>query len=352
MINIIGTRKYYYVIFGAISLACWVLFFTVGLRYGIDFTGGALMEVEFSAARPDSVSLVSRLESLNLGKIDIQPAGEKGYIIRTKEISEDTHQKILRQLREGFAPAALPSSGGFSITPSGGDPNAKVELAPGAKVEIDGQDFSSQVALDSSGVPEEYKLNQLSEKRFSSIGPVIGDELRTRSFYAILLGLVGIGCYITFAFRKASWPVASWKYGAISLVTLLHDLSLPLGLYVIMGHYYGLEVSTTIVAAMLTVLGFSIHDKIVVFDRVRENLSKMKTPFPELVNFSVNETLMRSINTSLTTVLVLLSVYFLGGESIRDFVLALIVGIVAGTYSSIFLASPLLVTWYLHDSKN
>jgi preprotein translocase subunit SecF len=155
--------------------------------------------------------------------------------------------------------------------------------------------------------------------------------------------------FITFAFRKVSQPVASWKYGLITIFALFHDVLVPTGVFVALGHFYGFEVDTLFVTAILVILGFSVHDTIVVFDRVRENLkhanlSKGKTTFEEVVGASISQTFVRSINTSLTTLLALVVLYFVGPEVTKHFSLALLVGITAGTYSSIFLGSPLLVT--------
>jgi preprotein translocase subunit SecF len=151
--------------------------------------------------------------------------------------------------------------------------------------------------------------------------------------------------YIAFAFQKVSKPVASWKYGLSAIIALFHDLLITLGIFSVLGKFYGMEINTAFVVALLTVLGYSVNDTIVVFDRTRENLPKSVDSFSVTVNSSLNQTLVRSINTSITTLLVLLAVYFLGGTSIREFVLALIIGIACGSYSSIFVASPLLVTW-------
>ena len=190
---------------------------------------------------------------------------------------------------------------------------------------------------------------QFEEKRFDSIGPSIGSELQTRSVYAIILVILAIALFIAFAFRHVSKPVSSWKYGIVALLSLAHDVIIPIGAFAVMGHFMGAEVDTLFVTAILVVLGFSVHDTIVVFDRVRENLRRleekgMKESFEETVGKSVSQTLGRSINTSLTTVLALLALYFFGATATHYFSLTLLIGIVAGTYSSVFLGSPLLVT--------
>ena len=194
----------------------------------------------------------------------------------------------------------------------------------------------------------ENNENLLVEKRFDSIGPTIGRELKNRSVLAIFLVIFLIVLYIAWAFRKVSKPVSSWKYGAVAVIALLHDVVLPTGLVAVLGHFWGAEADTLFVTALLTILGFSVHDTIVVFDRIRENLkgANPKELFEEIINRSVNETMARSINTSFTVILAMLAVFLFGGESVRYFSIILIAGVVFGTYSSIFIASPLLVTWH------
>jgi preprotein translocase subunit SecF len=293
-------RKYYAfsALLTGLSLAAWLMW---GLKPGIDFTGGSLMELEFSGTRP-GVEEVVAAATVSTGSEELtgQPLGETGIVLRMPPIDEPTHQKLTADLK---------------------------------------------TAYEKDGVT-------LEEKRFESIGPLIGEELRKKTIYAIVGAIVAIVLYITYAFRRVSHPVASWKYGAATVVALAHDVIIPVGVFSALGHYHGVEVGAWVVTALLTVLGFSVHDTIVVFDRIRENLSKSRREtFEEVVNRSLNETLGRSINTSLTVLLVLFATYFLGGETIKDFVLTMIIGIGTGVYSSIFLASPLLVSWHLRDAK-
>lgn len=300
MLRITHHRRKYYVLSGlltGLSLAAWLMW---GLKPGIDFTGGSLLEIGFSGAR-QGVEQVVATAAASTGSEELtgQPLGEEGVILRMPPIDETAHQKLLADLK--------------------------------AAHEKDG--------------------TALEEKRFESIGPLIGEELRKKTIYALGGAIIAIVLYITYAFRRVSHPVASWKYGAATVVALAHDVIIPVGVFSVLGHFHGVEVGAWVVTALLTVLGFSVHDTIVVFDRIRENLSKARREsFEEVVNRSLNETLGRSINTSLTVLLVLFATYFLGGESIRNFVLTMIVGIGTGVYSSIFLASPLLVSWHLKDS--
>ena len=303
--NIVGRRKIFYALSGVLFLASMLAFALFGLRFGIDFTGGSLLEVEYRTSRPAVDAIRGVLESLDLGTVVMQPTGERGLLLRFAHIDEEKHQNVLTGLR-GLA--------------AGGDQD------PGV----------------------------LAERRFDTIGPTIGRELRQRSLLAVGLVILLIVSYIAFAFRKVSLPIASWKYGIVTVVALLHDVVIPTGFFAVLGRVAGFEVDTLFVTAILTILGFSVHDTIVVFDRVRENLKRegaRPEAFPEVINQSVNETFTRSVNTSLTVILALAAVYLFGGESTRVFVLTLMIGIVAGTYSSIFIASPLLATWYLWDAK-
>lgn len=290
LMNIIRYRKFWYAISGLL-IGGSILFVSVfGLKQGIDFTGGSLLAVRFEGDRPAAISVEQELAELELGGIVVQPVGETDMHFRMQELDEETHQRVLTRLRE-----------------SHGD---------------------------------------LEELRFDSIGPVIGQELRSKSFTALAIVFFAILIYIGWAFRKVSVPVQSWKYGLVTVITALHDVIIPIGLFALLGKLFGTEIGTPFIAAILTVMGYSINDTIVVMDRVRENLQKTSGTFQEIVNRSLNETILRSVNTTVTTLLALIAVYFFGGESIRDFALALIVGIVSGTYSSIFFAAPMLVSVY------
>jgi preprotein translocase subunit SecF len=190
----------------------------------------------------------------------------------------------------------------------------------------------------------------------NSIGPLIGKEAAQKAFISIILVILCIVLFITFAFRHVSKPVQSWKYGLMAIIALAHDVIIPTGVFSILGHYLGYEVDTLFVTALLVILGFSIHDTIVVYDRIRENLKndntdRTKKDFETIVGESVNQTFVRSINTSMTTILALFVLYFLGPEATKHFSLALIIGVFIGTYSSIFIASALLVTVQKFQAK-
>ena len=252
------------------------------------------MNVEYGSARPAIEELQGMVVPMNIVGIQFTPIGEKGLLIRSGHLSEEDHQRLLLLLQ---------------------------------------------------GNAKQYTV---TEKQFDSIGPTIGHELRVRSAIAVVLVILLIVLYVAWAFRKVSRPVPSWKYGIVTIVALLHDVILPAGFFAILGKWYGVEVDTLFVTAILTILGFSVHDTIVVFDRIRENLrnAKKEEQFEEIVNQSLLETITRSVNTSFTVLLALTAVFLFGGESVRFFSLTLIAGIIFGTYSSIFIASPLLVSWY------
>jgi preprotein translocase subunit SecF len=263
------------------------------------------------------------LADLNLKGLKIQAIGDQGYVLRFQETGEEVHQKVMAKLNQGTADKK--------------EPEVKVENNNDLGIN------TGQVKVETSS------SSQVSEKRFDSIGPAIGTELKTKAFYAIILVVIAIVIYIAVAFRKVSYPVSSWKYGVAAILALVHDIFVTIGIFVILGKYFGFEVNTPFVAALLTILGYSVNDTIVVFDRVRENLHKYEGEFEEIVEKSIWETLARSINTIVTVELALLALLIFGGGVINDFVLPLLIGIFFGGYSSIFIASQILVAWQKLD---
>ncbi|MEI8174613.1 MAG: protein translocase subunit SecF [bacterium] len=264
--------------------------FTFGLKAGIDFKGGALLEVDYAGGRPEVSLIENTIKTLNLNQILIQPTGENGYIIKTRDLSQSEHETL-----------------------------------------------SKVLSLDNK-----YPV---TEKGFTSIGPSVGSELARKAILSIIFVIIAIILFITYAFRKVSRPVASWKYGIITIVTLLHDIIIPAGVFALLAHYTGAEVDTLFVLALLTILGLSVHDKIVVFDRIRENLRSgdNKDNFADTIGKSTSQTIVRSINITLTIIFVLVPLYFFGPETTKNFALILTVGLFFGIYSSLFFASPLLV---------
>ena len=277
------------VVLAVISIA------TFGLRQGIEFTGGTLWQVrptERETTLNDVQNFMSAQQELQ-DAIITSELQTQSFLIRSHLISETDHQKYLELLTEQFG--------------------------------------------------------HIDELRFDSIGPSVGHELRTKSLRAFFFVLIAISLYVTFAFRKVSYPVKSYKYGLITLITLFHDAIIPVGLMAYLGYAYGVEAGVNLIVAILVVMGFSVHDTIVVFDRIRENLrliGNKSLVFPDIVNTSVNQTMIRSINTSLTLVLVLLALLIFGPHDLRYFVFLVLLGVIVGTYSSIFVASPLLTIWH------
>ncbi len=295
MLPLVSYRRLWYTLSGVVFAASIIGILLFGLRLGIDFTGGTMMEISFAAAVPSNDEVLKVLEPFHLGPVTLQPLGERSKILRLKPVEEFERAKIYTAIASAFDPE---------------------------------------------------KKGAVNLERTEAIGPVLGSELRSKTIEALVLAILAILLYITYAFRKASRPVKSWKYGIAAIIALFHDVLIPVGLFAYLGRFAGVEVDSSIVTAILTVMGFSVHDTIVVFDRIRERLQSSKEDFATVVNQSINQTIVRSINTSLTAFLALLSVYLFGGTSTKDFVLAMMVGIIVGTYSSIFIASPLLVSWY------
>jgi preprotein translocase subunit SecF len=290
-LNIIQKRKYTYGFSLVVTLASLACIFTWGLRLGIDFKGGTLMEVRFAETAIPTADIVrEKLSTTELQSLTVQPTAERGMLLRYLASDETTNDSVL---------AALKSL----------DPNVE-------------------------------------QLRVDFIGASVSNQMKRQAFTGTALALIGIALYIAWAFRRVAYPVTSWEYGAGAIIALAHDIIITIGVFSLLGRFYEIEVGIPFIAALLTILGYSVNDTIVVYDRVRENLlrSRSGTDFEVIVNRSLNETLVRSINTSLTVIIVLIAVALFGGESVRWFAIALLVGVGFGTYSSIFVASALLVS--------
>lgn len=292
MFNIISKTKYAYIFSGIVSIASILSLLVWGLKYDIDFTGGTRMVVKFSQETPAKDEVIDALKDFDLKSLTLQGIEGNSMVIRYASEDDKLNSDVWQAMATKY-PEATQSSVDF---------------------------FNSSVS----------------------------GELKSKSVNALILAILAIMAYIAWAFRKVSHPVESWKYGAGAVIALVHDVLITTGFFSFLGHFYGVEIGIPFIAALLTILGFSVHDTIVVYDRTRENLlrSSHKTPFPEVVNQSLNETLVRSINTSLTVIITLLAIYLFGGVAIKYFALALLVGVTFGTYSSIFIATALLVTSY------
>jgi len=290
MFNILKYYKIWFAISGLIFIFGLASLGLYGLNLGIDFKGGTLSELQFKQA-VETKKVKDVLENQGLKNFQIQTTENFGIIIKTESLEKSKYDEITTALRT--------------------------------------------------------QVGEFTEKRLDSIGPVIGKELKRKAIYELILVSLGIIFYIAYAFRKVAKPITSWMFGTAAIIALFHDLLFVLGTFSLLGHFKGVEVDSMFVTAMLTVLGFSVHDTIVVFDRIRENLKLYAGRSIEfVVNYSISQTIVRSINTSMSVLFVLFSLLLFGGDTIKYFVLTLFIGIAIGTYSSIFIASPILVLWH------
>ncbi|MCC6934657.1 MAG: protein translocase subunit SecF [Candidatus Yanofskybacteria bacterium] len=280
------------VVASVVALGAW------GLNLGVDFKGGSVAEIEFTAGRPDTGAVRTMVAALpGFSETNISEAGTDRLVVRTGQLTEAQHQQLL---------------GAFT---------------------------------------KAYAANGPRETRFDSIGPAIGAELKSKSLTAVFMVLIAIILYIALVFRAMRRVLSPWVMSFAAIVALLHDVLIPLGVFAALGHFVNVQISAVFVAAILTILGYSVSDTVVIFDRVRENILRgVKERFAVVVHMSVMQTLVRSLNTTLTTLISLIAIYLFGGESIRYFALALILGIGLGAYSSIFVAAPLLV-WMGRDAR-
>ena len=259
-------------------------FVAFGIKQGIDLAGGTNWQILINDSAVKESDLKSALKEISgYSDLTVKSLRDGNFIVRFPSISEEDHLKYYQALKE--------------------------------------------------------KFGEIGEQSFESIGPTIGQELRRRFVWAFALGLLSILFYVIWAFRRASYPVKSWKYGLVVIFCAFHDIIIPVGLMTFLGWRQGVEIDTNFIVALMFILGYSINDTIIVFDRLRENLSltnKNNFNFAGLINDSVRQTFSRSVNTSLTTILAILPLYFIGPLSLKYFILTLVLGIITGSYSSIF----------------
>ena len=348
MINIIKYKKIPFVLSGILVSASVILLLTLGLKPGVDFTGGSLLEIKFTRERPNIEDVRSIFANENLGEVTAQYTGEKNILLHMRFISEEEHQRILSLVREKYDSREVEAVN--TVVESGREPakdDAVVKVESSGAVEgINFEIPSIEKTVENTPEKIEQNVPAVLEERFETVGSAISADLRQRSIYAAVAVIIAIVLYIAYSFRKVSKPIKSWKYGVSAVIALIHDVTITMGAFSLLGHFLGVEVGIPFVVALLTILGYSVNDTIVVFDRIRENLIRYGYDnFEETVNLGVVQTISRSINTSLTVLLTLVAIFFFGGDSVHYFALALIIGIFFGTYSSIFLASPLLIVW-------
>ena len=296
--NIITKRRWFFALSGLVLVPGLIALALFGLKFSIDFTGGSKLLID-----PSQDSILQRNTIQDIYKkegIEIHNIVEQGneILIRSIPMSQKKHEKVFDEL-------------------------AKKD--PGVK-----------------------------ENSFETVGAVIGNETKTNAIKAVVISIIAITLYVAFAFRAVSQPVASWKFGIVTIITLAHDILVTVGIFAILGKVFQVEVDSLFITALLTILGFSVHDTIVVFDRIRENLKKNSSggSFDIIVNNSILETANRSFNTSVTVIFVLSALLFFSEGPIFWFVIALLIGIISGVYSSVFTAAPLLVEWYEWDKKH
>lgn len=294
MFSITKHYKIWFIFSGTLVLASLLCFILWGLPLGIDFRGGTQAKLQFKNS-VNSQEVATELGKAGYKNVVAQPIDDRTLIVKTEALSEAETEKFKTTL--------------------------------------------------------EGKFGEYEETSFQSIGPTIGRELLRKAYWQIGLVITGIVLYIAYAFRKISklakkTKISSWQLGVATIIALIHDLAIPIGLFAVLGKFRGVEVDSLFITALLTILGFSVHDTIVVFDRIRENVQKFPhKSLQTIIDYSVSSTLARSINTSSTLIFVLIAMLFFGGQSIFYFVLALLVGVIFGTYSSIFIASPILYFW-------
>lgn len=292
--SLLKPAKFFLGLSAALVLASVVLLIVPGPKLSIDFTGGTLMEIsvptDTSKEKMDE-ALASFESDEPLGNVAISTTKSSSFLLRMRDISNDEHLALLSHFKS--------------------------------------------------------EMGQVKELQYTTIGPTVGASLKQRSFWALATASVAIVVYIAFAFRKIPRKLSPWRFGIIAVVTLLHDVLITIGVFVVLSHVTTFEFDTLFITALLTILGYSVNDTIVIFDRIRDNLADQgrKEDFATIADRSLSQSITRSINTSISTLIMLCCLFILGSESIRWFVLTLIVGAVIGTYSSIFLATPLLVYW-------
>lgn len=291
-LQIIAKTKLWFTFSGIMIIASLYGIFAYGLNLGIDFTGGTLMEIKFQQPIEMNALQTAYNSTLEIdGGTMVIPSDNNTFIVRTKDIDDATHTKLISTLQKDFG--------------------------------------------------------TFEELRFTTIGPTVGDTMREKATLALSIAVIAIIIFIAFAFRKVPRKISPWKFGYTAIIALIHDILITLGVFAFLGHFYGVEIDMLFITALLTIMGFSVHDTIVVFDRIRENLKLQdrNSTFDNTANLALNQTMARSINTSFSTLITLLALLFFASDSIYWFVFALVFGILIGTYSSVFIASPLLVVW-------
>lgn len=287
--NIVKRRNWFFALSLLIIIPGVYALFTWGLRLGIDFSGGTLWEIKFErSVNPQEISIFLNQNGTEVGSA--ASTQENTVLVRITATDEGKLTELKEKLKGTYG--------------------------------------------------------QIQDIRLETVGPTVSRELTQKALYAVGILIIGIVAYITWAFRKVRKPASALAFGVCTIIALVHDVIVVVGAFALLGHFFKIEIDSLFITALLTVLGFSVHDTIVVFDRIRENLHKYDDySFEQVINHSLHQTIARSLNTSITVILVLLALLLFGGKTIQTFVLALLIGIISGTYSSIFNAAPILVVW-------
>ena len=374
MFDVVGKKRWFFLFSLLITIPGLIFIFLTplsggqtGLQFSIDYTGGTIWQLHFRD-RPDAppaseVREVLAAHGLGDSTVATVTRGDRQYVlIRTEEATlraPEPTPTVVPSISAGASGSASPSvSASPGASPSvSGSPGASpsVSASPSASASP-GASPSAAPAATECTLPTEGELGAVAQDLvarygpaddcpISAVGPVISSELTQQALLLIALGSIGILAWITLRFND-------FRMGVTAIAALIHDVVVVVGTFAVLGALFGVQIDALFVTAMLTVIGFSVHDTIVVFDRIRENrVRHAGEPFSSIVNHSILQTFGRSINTSLTVVITLSALLLFGGDAIRVFVLALLLGIVSGTYSSIFNAAPLLVAWHERDDR-
>ena len=295
MIQFIKYKNIFFALIAVALVASVAAIAVYKLKPSIDFTGGSILELQYNGNLPTQQAVKDAIKDLGLKDVSMYTVGSNEISLRTENLTQDVHAKLLADLK---------------------------------------------------------KTGDFQEKSFEAIGPTVGAEIKNRTILLVAVSLLAMLIYIAIAFKNVPGPVSSWKYGLASFMVLSHDVLVTLGVLAVLGYLQGVQITIPVITALLTVIGYAINNVIVVYDRLRENLTRdRKADFGEIANRAVNQTLSRQINTSVATLLPVFAIYFLAGQTLKYFALTLILGVVAGTYSSIFLSSQILVVWMGFDKK-
>ena len=349
MFDLVGKRYLFFLISLIIIIPGVISLFLFGLKLGIDFTGGTYWEVVPRSADVSTNEVAQLLKDNGQSDVAVQNATlivgnvtTPTLVMRMPNISPDQKDELTKVLVDhGIISGTEQTVSASSTTPV---------TATATTATVTATATTTGTTAPAAGTTTVTRIARGDEIQFNTVGPTIGSEVASRAILSVLAASLGILAYLWYAFRRVPNAV---RYGVCAVIALLHDVLVVVGIFSILGEFFGIEIDALFITAMLTVIGFSVHDTIVVFDRIRENLLKRRfDTFDKVVNYSLMQTLTRSINTSLTVIFTLSALFLFGGVSIRDFVLALLIGIVSGTYSSIFNASMLLVVWENKEWRN